>query len=390
MKKLIFVSVVALFLLAGLSAGSGLSVLNAQSPSAPASPLATLPAGSTVEVLGVWGEEDLESFRAMVAPWEQQTGARMNFNGSRDITTILRWIQTGEPLDVAVLPIPGIMNSEARAGNLQPLDSMLDMSTIDRQYTRTWLDLGSVDGQLYALPVKATNKAMIWYNPGTFAGNGWEVPADWDQLIDLSDTIVSSGKIPAYPWSMGVNDGAASGWPGTDWIAQIFLSKYGADVYDQWVNHQIPWTDPRIRDAWQMWGDIVYTDGYVPGGATAVLATNFRDASYLPFQDPPQAAMYYEGDFVQGFLAARFPDQVAGKTTLLSFPSIAPAPRFPGPAFAAARHLSGAITGERTWVMDSMILRWYLFWLPSRKPWGKKEGPDYLGHEGSFTSVIRL
>ena len=105
---------------------------------------------------------------------------------------------------------------------------------------------------------------------------------------------------------MGTESQAASGWPATDWIAQIFLEQNGGAAYDQWVAHQIPWTDPRIKTAWNMWGTIVNTPGYIPGGAAAVLATNFQDASYWPFSSPPKTAMYYEGDFVQGFITGQY------------------------------------------------------------------------------------
>ena len=125
LRKRLFIASIALCLLVGLLAGSGLTANKAQSPS----PSPTFPAGSTVEVVGVWGDEELTSFQAMVAPWEQQTGARMNFTSTRDLTTMMRWIQTGEPpLDVAILPLPGLMNILARDGNLQPLTTILDMT----------------------------------------------------------------------------------------------------------------------------------------------------------------------------------------------------------------------------------------------------------------------
>jgi alpha-glucoside transport system substrate-binding protein len=294
---------------------------------AEASPMATLPAGSTVEVLGVWGSTELESFQAMVAPWQEQTGGQMNFTGTRDLTAVLTTrIQAGNPPDVAILPNPGLVKQFATAGDLQPLGPMLDMTVIDQQYSAAWLDLGTVNGDVYALPSKATNKGIIWYNPNTFTTNGWDIPSTWEEMISLSDSIVAAGGVPANPWSVGAEAGQASGFAATDWIAQIFLTKYGGDAYDQWVNHEIPWTDPRIQDAWEMFGTIVNTEGYVPGGATAALATNFQDAAYLPFTDPPGAAMYYEGDFVQGFITAQFPDLVAGEDyNFFAFPSISEA-----------------------------------------------------------------
>jgi alpha-glucoside transport system substrate-binding protein len=384
LRKNIFIAAIALLLLAGLVTGSGLSAINAQSPS----PSPTLPAGSTVEVVGVWGDEELASFQAMVAPWEQQTGARMNFTSTRDLNTMQRWIQTGNPpSDVAILPVPGLVSSLARTGNLQPLTMILDMNLINQQYSPMWLDTGSVDGQLYALPIKATNKAMIWYNPGTFSSNGWEVPATWDQLIALSNTIVSANNIPAYPWAMGVNDGASSGWPGTDWIAQIFLSKYGGEAYDQWVAHEIPWTDPRIKDAWEIWGSIAYTEGYVPGGTSAILATNFQDAALWPFLDPPEAAMYYEGDFVQGFISARFPDLVAGEDySFFPFPGMTPfsSPAPPDTPPPTSPSVQQAITGGAdlvTVIEDTPVVRSFVSYLAT------PQAQTIWAERGGFTSV---
>lgn len=384
LRKRLFIASIALCLLVGLLAGSGLTAIKAQSPS----PSPTFPAGSTVEVVGVWGDEELTSFQAMVAPWEQQTGARMNFTSTRDLTTMMRWIQTGEPpLDVAILPLPGLMNILARDGNLQPLTTILDMDLISQQYSPMWLDTGSVDGQLYALPVKAVNKAMIWYNPVTFSSNGWEVPGTWDQLIALSNTIVSANSTPAYPWAMGVDDGAASGWPGTDWIAQIFLSKYGGEAYDQWVAHEIPWTDPRIKDAWEIWGSIPYTEGYVPGGTSAVLATNFRDAAYWPFLDPPEAAMYYEGDFVQGFITDRFPDLVAGEDySFFPFPGMTPssAPAPSVPPSPVDPPVQQAVTGGADLVSvieDTPVVRSFVNYLAT------PQAQTIWVERGGFTSV---
>ncbi len=268
----------------------------------------TQPLGS-VEVLGVWGSTELDSFNAMVAPWQQQTGGKMNFTGTRDLTAILTTrIQAGNPPDIAILPNPGLMKQFAANGNLKPLNNMLNMTTINQEYSKAWVDLGTVNNNLYALFMRAANKSMVWYDPKVFSSNGWQTPSTWDEMIGLSDKIVSAGKTPANPWAMGVESGAASGWAGTDWIAQIFLEQNGGDVYDQWVAHQIPWTDPRVKDAWTMWGKIVNTQGYVPGGAAAVAATNFQDASYWPFQSPAKAAMYYEGDFVEGFITNQFKD----------------------------------------------------------------------------------
>ncbi len=336
------------------------------------SPTSTAPLGS-VEVLGVWGTDEQASFQAMVAPWQQSTGGTMQFTGTRDLTAVLTTrIQGGNPPDIAILPNPGLMAQLAKAGNLKPLDAFLDMTSFRQQYAQGWVDLGTVNGKLYALFMKASDKGTVWYNPKTFTANGWSVPTTWDQMITLSDKIVADKKVPAAPWSVAVESGAASGWPATDWMAEILLRKYGGDVYDGLVNHTILWTDPRIKDMWQMFGKIALTPGYVPGGATAILATNFQDGTYLPFQTPPKAAMDYLGDFAAGFIAGQFKTLVAGTDyAFFPFPTI-------------TDNYSGGVTGGADLVAvfkDTPTVRSFVQYLST------PQAQEIWVKRGGFTSV---
>jgi alpha-glucoside transport system substrate-binding protein len=242
----------------------------------------------------------------MVQPWEEMTGGSLEFEGTRDLTAVLRTrIAGGNPPDVAILPNPALMEEFARAGHLQPLDEMLDMDTFRQDYAPAWNDLGTVDGRLYGVFMKAANKSTVWYNPGEFQGNNYTVPEDWDGLMALSDQMVQDGMTP---WSMAVDSGASSGWPASDWIAEIVLNSYGPEFYDQWVTHEVAWTDPRIKEAFERFGQVAHTEGYIAGGVPAILSTNFMDGAYLPFMDPPRAMMYYLGSFTQGFLEDQFPE----------------------------------------------------------------------------------
>jgi alpha-glucoside transport system substrate-binding protein len=170
-------------------------------------------------------------------------------------------------------------------------------------------DLGTSQGKLYALFYKAANKGTIWYDPAQFQTNGYQVPTTFDDLITLSNTIAGTGK---YPWSMGVSSGSASGWPGADWIAQIFLNLNGPDAYDQWVAHKILWTDSQVKQAFQTFGKIAGGTHYINGAPQSILATGFQEASYKPFNSPPDAYMYYLGDFTEGFISKQFPNLKVG------------------------------------------------------------------------------
>lgn len=278
-----------------------------------------------VNVLHQWvsgGEPD--SFRSVVAPWEELTGGRVDDLGTRDILAIVATrVAGGNPPDIAVLAAPGTMQKFARDGRLIALDSFLNMDRIRNDYSQAWVDLCTVDGKLYCIVYRASNKSTVWYNPKTFAAAGEEVPSTWDEMVALSDRFVAAG---INPWSIGVESGGASGWPGTDWIGQIVLSESGPEVYDQWVNHEIPWTDARIKSAWEKFGQIALTEGYVPGKADFILSANFVPASYLPYETPPKAAMYFLGSFAQAFIEEQFPElAIEEDYSFFPFPTIDPA-----------------------------------------------------------------
>lgn len=189
----------------------GISLIGACGSSDSTSPTLTLTpeALGTVRVLGVWGGGELESFQAMIEPWEDRTGGSLEFEGTRDLSAVLRTLVAGgNPPDVAILPNPALMEEFAQSGDLQPLDQILDMDIFRDDYSQSWQDLGSVDDQLYGVFMKASNKSIIWYNPTLFQAHDYTPPQTWDELIALSDQMVQDGNTP---WSIAVESAASSG-----------------------------------------------------------------------------------------------------------------------------------------------------------------------------------
>jgi len=115
------------------------------------------------------------------------------------------------------------------------------------------------------------------------------------------------------PWAIGLESGAASGWPGTDWIEDIMLRTAGPDVYDQWVNHEISWDHPAVKRAFEIFGEIARNPRYVYGGVTGVLSTNFGDSPNVLFTDPPRAFLHRQATFIQGFIQDNNPGLVPGE-----------------------------------------------------------------------------
>lgn len=257
-----------------------------------------------VQVAAVWGGDELKAFKAMVAPFEKKTGIDVVIESvGRDLPTVLiTRFQAGNPPDMAAMPNPGQMREFVAEGALVALDK-----SMVADHHKTFVDLGSVNGKLYGVFIGADLKSVIWYNPKRFRAKGYKVPTTWQQLIALSNEIVADGGIP---WCIGLESGAASGWPGTDWIEDILLRTGGPLIYDKWVNHEIEWTDPLVCNAWQYFGTIARNRNYVFGGTTGALTINFGDSPGAMFTDPPGCYLHRQATFIQSFIKNANPDLV--------------------------------------------------------------------------------
>ncbi len=269
--------------------------------------------GGTVNVLGIWGGEELDSFNAMVKPYN----GKVAFTGSRDITSLLTTrVEGGNPPDVALPAEIGLFQKFAKEGKLTPLSKCPGLEdAIKKNYPQAFLDLATVNGTLYGFFMKADSKATIWYNPKYFSDNNLKPLTESSTAADLfalADQIKAKG-LP--PFSIGMEAGSGSGFPGSDVIQQFVLNDGGVKPYDGMIDGSVPLTDPAMKDAWQNFGKMVLTAGYTSqGGAIGVNATNFQDSSYAPFQSPPQAGMVPLGGFTSGFIKTQFPSAKAGQT----------------------------------------------------------------------------
>jgi alpha-glucoside transport system substrate-binding protein len=252
----------------------------------------------SVHVLAVWAGEEQASFLAVLKPFQDSTGIKVEFESTRDIDSILSTrIQAGNPPEIASLPSPATLNKYASQGKLVQLDNgILDMSTFNAQYAPGWIKLGTINGKLYEIFSWAAVKGLVWYNPKNFAAKNYQVPTTWADLLTLQGTIKSNGTTP---WCIGLESKAASGWPGSDWVKEIVLSKAGPAVYDSWWQGKTKWEDPAIKGAWQEWGNILGpNDSNVYGGKNNILALKFENGGDGLFKTPPKCYMHNQASFI--------------------------------------------------------------------------------------------
>jgi alpha-glucoside transport system substrate-binding protein len=231
--------------------------------------------GGTVTIFGPEVEDELAGFDEAMAPLEDQ-GITVNITGDRSAEEQIGvQVQGGSPPDIFVFPQPGRVQEFIESGDLKPLrDDVAD--AVRENFPEDLWKLGEgEDGNLYSVPNKADVKSLVWYSPPAFEENGYEIPETHDDLIALADQMVEDGNTP---FCIGIGSDAATGWPFTDWVEDYMLRLKGPDVYDQWVNHEIPFDDPDVIEVGEFVIDLWEKEGYVFGGMQTVANTPFADS----------------------------------------------------------------------------------------------------------------
>jgi len=293
----------------GLALSAGALSQGSLDPKQAAQRAAGATKGGKVSVLAVWGGNELENFRSVVKPFEEVTGIKVEYEGTRDLNAVLTTrVQGGNAPDIAALPGPAQLEQFVQGGKVVALNSILDMNAMRRDYAAGWLDLGSSGGKLYGVFTGVSLKGLIWYNPKQYTGP--KAPKTWNELSAWARSQAQQGKTP---WCLGVESGAASGWVGTDWIENILLRQSGPQTYDRWYQGKLAWTSPEVKSAFQTFGAVASDPKMVFGGPTTVLTTNFGDAGTPLFSGPPGCYLHHQATFIADFFTKNKPGVKAGE-----------------------------------------------------------------------------
>ena len=249
-----------------------------------------------VEIFGPETATELEAFIGAMAPFEEASGASVLITGDRSFQELndVR-IEGGNPPDIGIYAQPGKIQDLASRGVIKPLPDDL-VAELEQMYDPFWLQLATYEGKVYGVPNKADLKSLVWYSPTAFEENGYAIPTTWDELTGLMETMKANGDTP---WCIGIGSGGATGWPFTDWMEDIMLRLYGPDVYDQWVNHEIPFDDPKVIEVGNFINDLWGGEGNVFGGRETIASTDFGDAG-LPLLEG-KCMMHRQANFYANF-----------------------------------------------------------------------------------------
>ena len=269
-------------------------------------------AGETLNVVAAWSGAEQENFEKVLDEFSNRTGAKVTYTsfGDNGPTYIQGQLEGGTPPNVAIIGQPALMQSLAENGDIVPVGESVQ-SAVEENYSDSWIDLGSVDGELYGVWFKGANKSTVWYNTDIYDEAGATEPEDWDDFLTQLGLVNDAGY-------SGISIGADVGWPLTDWFENVYLRTAGPEKYDQLTNHEIPWTDDSVKEALEVLAELWGSDLVQPGGDQRDFPTSVTEV----FGSDPQAGTVFEGDFVAGNIAADGTSTVGENALFYDFPAI--------------------------------------------------------------------
>jgi alpha-glucoside transport system substrate-binding protein len=274
----------------------------------------------SVKFWGIWSAAEQTAFQKVIAGFNKQyPNVKVSYTSKGDnIPTILATsIAGGSPPDLADVAQPGLVKQLVQQGHLKPITYA--KSAIAANFSPAWANLGNIDGKLYALLFKASNKSTLWYNVPVFKQAGVSAPKTWSSLLNDAKTIKASGT-PAYSLC------GASGWTLTDIFENIYLRMWGATKYDALSAHKIKWTDPSVTKALQFMGKIVGDTSNLTGGTSGALQTDYPTCVDKAFATTAGGAMVLQGDFVGLEILQATKAKAASGFNVTPFPSITAGP----------------------------------------------------------------
>jgi len=262
--------------------------------------------GQELTITGPWIGSDKDLVDTVIAYFEDATGAVVEYSGSDSFESeIRRASQTGGLPNMAVIPQPGLLADLAASGDVAPLSEDTE-EWIRENYAAgdSWVALATsyneqageeaLNGFFYKVDVKS----LVWYSPPVFEELGYDIPTSMEELIALSEQAVQDGFTP---WCIGLGSGGATGWPATDWVEDIMLRTQPLETYDAWVANEIPFDDPAVVSAMEIFGSFARNESFTGMSPAEVVQTDFRDSPDGVFELPPQCLMHRQASFIPTF-----------------------------------------------------------------------------------------
>ncbi|MDX2006909.1 MAG: ABC transporter substrate-binding protein [Meiothermus sp.] len=172
------------------------------------------------------------------------------------------------------------------ADRMEDLTSLYRSEGWNTKFPKGLLDLLTVNGKIYSVPVNIHRSNVMWYNPAKLREWGVQPPKTWAEFLTTCTTL--KGKGLAAPLVVGEN------WTQQHLWESVALGVLGAADYTALWQGKLKFSDPKVVRVFQTFGQVMDCAN--------------KDASALSWQQATDrvvegtAAFNIMGDWAAGYL----------------------------------------------------------------------------------------
>lgn len=158
--------------------------------------------------------------------------------------------------DIGVTWAAGYMQPFVKGEMFAPLDDVIDSNFKD-QFVAGTTEAFAMDGKTYGLPLEL-NITPVYYNKEIFEKYNLEVPATYDEFLNIVKTLADNGVTP-------ITLGNKDRWTGSMWYMYLADRIGGPEVLTNAINRTGSFEDPALVQAAEEVKKLVDMGGFVKG-----------------------------------------------------------------------------------------------------------------------------
>ena len=248
-------------------------------------------ATEAISIYGDWSGQEAQVFQQELnAQFPPSSGLAVKYitlpNFQSAIGTVL---STASKPNIALWSEPENMLSHSDV--ILPVDQILSPAQLQESRKALafgWDKTATVNGKIYGLPVAATPRDLIFFNPRSLKAAKIKVPRNDGQLQSAYSGINNSGQ--AWPWCLGLEAGAATGFPAMEWMKAYVLKFAGPAKYTAWLRGTMRWNNNLVTNAGNRVSQSLLAPGMVMGGGMGASGRNFGAITAAGLFAPNKAA----------------------------------------------------------------------------------------------------
>lgn len=225
-------------------------------PTAPAAS-GTGPVSGDFEFFSWWtGPGDSEGKQALLDLFKQQNPS-VNIQdavvaggaGTNAQAALASRLQTNDPPDSYQRHAGAELLADIQANKVEDISSLYDQEGWREIFPQRLLDMITVDGKIYSVPVNIHRSNLIWYNPQVLEDAGIAgPPKTWTEFLDQATELEAAGKTALTIGPL---------WTQEHLLENVLLGELGADAYSGLWTGQTDWTSQPVIDALDMYTEVL-------------------------------------------------------------------------------------------------------------------------------------